>query len=98
MSLLQYTGLISAHTATGKLYGISLAHQGRSEFFKQREPKMPIFSFLLKRGLLEGLLGRANRKVQAGRAGGLLSGSFRKAAFAGITAMLVRRMLRRKSF
>jgi hypothetical protein len=59
---------------------------------------MPIFSFLLKRRLLQDQMGRSNRSVQAGRAGGLLSGSFRKAAFAGITAMLVKRMLRRKSF
>jgi hypothetical protein len=54
---------------------------------------MPIFSFLLKRRLLQGLLGGANRSVQAGRTGG----SFRKAALAGITAVLVKRMLRRKS-
>jgi hypothetical protein len=60
---------------------------------------MPIFSFLLKRRLLQGLFGGASRSAQAGRAGGgLLGGSFRKAAFAGITAMLVKRMLRRKSF
>jgi hypothetical protein len=59
---------------------------------------MPIFSFLLKRGLLQSLLGGASRGAQAGRAGGLLGGSFRKAALAGITAMLVKRMLRRKSF
>jgi hypothetical protein len=58
---------------------------------------MPIFSFLLKRRLLQSLLGGASRSAQAGRAG-LLGGSFRKAAFAGITAMLVKRMLRRKSF
>ena len=59
---------------------------------------MPIFSFLLKRRLLQGLTSRSSRSAQAGRAGGFLSGSFRKAAFAGITAMLVKRMLRRKSF
>ena len=59
---------------------------------------MPIFSFLLKRRLLQSLLGGANRSAQARRAGGLLAGSFRKAAFAGITAMLLKRMLRRKSF
>jgi hypothetical protein len=59
---------------------------------------MPIFSFLLKLRLLQGLLGRSSRSAQARRAGGFLSGSFRKAAFAGITAMLVKRMLRRKSF
>jgi hypothetical protein len=39
MSLLQYTGLISAHTATGELYGISLADQGRSEFFEAKGAK-----------------------------------------------------------
>ena len=59
---------------------------------------MPIFSFLLKRRLLQSLLGGGILGAQAGRAGGLLGGSFRKAAFAGITAMLVKRMLRRKSF
>jgi hypothetical protein len=59
---------------------------------------MPIFSFLLKRRLLQSLLGGAKRGSQAGRSGGLLGGSFRRAAFAGITAMLVKRMLRRKSF
>ena len=58
---------------------------------------MPIFSFLLKRRLLQGLLGGANRSVQAGRTGRRFGGSFRKAALAGITAMLVKRMLRRKS-
>jgi hypothetical protein len=63
-----------------------------------KEPKMPIFSFLLKRRLLQSLLGGASRRAQAGRVGGVLGGSFRKAAFAGITAMLVKRMLRRKSF
>ena len=46
---------------------------------------MPIFSFLLKRRLLQSLFGGAGRSAQAGRAGGLLGGSFRKAAFAGIT-------------
>jgi hypothetical protein len=59
---------------------------------------MPIFSILLKRRLLQSLLGGARRGAQARRTGGLLGGSFRKAAFAGITAMLVKRMLRRKSF
>jgi len=59
---------------------------------------MPVFSFLLKRRLLQGLLGGATRSVQAGRARRRLGGSFRKAAFAGITAMLVQRMLRRRSF
>jgi hypothetical protein len=59
---------------------------------------MPIFSFLLNRRLLQGLFGRASRSAQARRAGGRLGGSFRKAAFAAITAMLVKRMLRRKSF
>ena len=59
---------------------------------------MPIFSFLLKRRLLQGVLGKASRSAQAGRAGGLFGGSFRRAAFAGITAMLLKRMLRRKSF
>lgn len=58
---------------------------------------MPIFSFLLKRRLLQSLLGGA-RASQVHRTRGLLGGSFRKAAFAGITAMLVKRMLRRKSF
>jgi hypothetical protein len=59
---------------------------------------MPIFSFLFKRRLLESLLAGAKRGPQAGRSGGLLGGSFRRAAFAAITAMLVKRMLRRKSF
>jgi hypothetical protein len=59
---------------------------------------MPIFSFLLKRRLLQSLLGGASRRTQARRTGGLLGGSFRKAAFAGITAMLVKRMLRRKPY
>ena len=59
---------------------------------------MPIFSFLLKRGVLQRLLSGANRSVQAGRTSRRFGGSFRKAALAGITAMLVKRMLRRKSF
>ena len=59
---------------------------------------MPIFSFLLKRRLLQSLLGGTTQGNQARRAGGLLGGSFRKAAFAGITAMLVKRMLRRKPY
>ena len=59
---------------------------------------MPIFSFLLKRRLLQSLLGGANRSAQAGRSGGRLGGSFRKAAFAGIAAILVKRMLGRRSF
>jgi hypothetical protein len=59
---------------------------------------MPIFSFLLKRRLLQGLLGGGSRTARAARTGGRFGGSFRKAAFAGITAMLVKRMLRRKSF
>jgi hypothetical protein len=59
---------------------------------------MPIFSFLLKRRLLQSLLGGAGHSARARRAGGGLGGSFRKAAFAGITAMLVKRMLRRRSF
>jgi hypothetical protein len=59
---------------------------------------MPIFSFLLKRRLLQSLLGRASHSAQARRAGSGLAGSFRKAALAGITAMLVKRILRRRSF
>jgi len=59
---------------------------------------MPILSFLLKRRLLQSLLGGATRRAQARRTGGFLGGSFRKAAFAGITAMLVKRMLRRKPY
>ena len=59
---------------------------------------MPIFSFLLKRRLLQSLLGKANQDAQAEQTNNLLNSSFRKAAFAGITAMLVKRMLRRKSF
>jgi hypothetical protein len=59
---------------------------------------MPIFSFLLKRRLLQSLLGGTSRRAQAGRTRGLLGGSFRKAAFAGITAMILKRMLRRKPY
>jgi hypothetical protein len=59
---------------------------------------MPIFSFLLKRRLLQGSFGGANRRVHAGRVRGRFGGSFRKAAFAGIAAVLVKRMLGRKSF
>ena len=59
---------------------------------------MPLFSFLLKRRLLQSLLGGASRGAQAHRTGGLLGGSFRKAALAGITAMLVKRFLRRRSY
>jgi hypothetical protein len=59
---------------------------------------MPIFSLLLKQRLLQSLLGRASRRAQAGRGGGLAGGSFRKALFAGITAMLVKRMLRRRPY
>lgn len=59
---------------------------------------MPIFSFWLKRRLLQGLFGGANHRVHTGRAGGRLGGLFRKAAFAGIAAVLVKRMLGRKSF
>jgi hypothetical protein len=99
MSLLQYIERSHpTHTAGGELYGIFLADQCASESFRVRSRKMPIFSFLLKRRLLQGIFGGASRSAQAGRVGGLLGGSFRKAAFAGITAMLVKRMLRRKSF
>ena len=77
--------------------GILLAGRIATETIR-KERKMPIFSFLLKRRLLQGLLGGTARGNQARRAGGLLGGSFRKAAFAGITAMLVKRMLRRKSY
>jgi len=59
--------------------------------------EMPIFSFLLKRRLLQGLLGGANRSGQAGRSGRRLGGSFRKAALTGIAAVLVKRMLQRRS-
>ena len=59
---------------------------------------MPLFSFLFKRRLLQSLLGGASRRAQARRTGGFLGGSFRKAAFAAISAMLVKRMLRRRSY
>ena len=58
---------------------------------------MPIFSSWPKRRLLQGLFGGANRRVHTGRDGGRLGGLFRKAAFAGIAAVLVKRMLGRKS-
>jgi hypothetical protein len=81
----------------GGFDGIFLAEGVATNLF-EKERTMPIFSFLLKRRLLQSLLGGTARGNQARRAGGLLGGSFRKAAFAGITAMLVKRMLRRKSY
>jgi hypothetical protein len=98
MSLLQYTGSIYPKLQLASSMAPPLRTTCASEISRIKEPKMPIFSFLLKRRLLQSLLGRASRSAQAGRAGSLLGGSFRKAAFAGITAMLVKRMLRRKSF
>jgi hypothetical protein len=77
--------------------GILLADL-RATILPKEKRTMPIFSFLLKRRLLQSLLGGTARGNQARRAGGLLGGSFRKAAFAGITAMLVKRMLRRKPY
>jgi hypothetical protein len=84
-----------AYAPAAKLDGIFLAGKCEQIF---KEDQMPIFSFLLKRRLLQSLLGGASRRAQARRTGGLVGGSFRKAVFAGITAMLVKRMLRRKSF
>ena len=59
---------------------------------------MPNLFILAEAPASSGIIGWSNRGAQAGRAGGLLGGSFRKAAFAGIAAMLVKRMLRRKSY
>jgi hypothetical protein len=98
MSLLQYIELISSSTESGGIYGIFLADACTSESSRKELKHMPIFSFLLKRRLLQSLLGGASRSAQAGRAGARSGGLLRKAAFAGIAAMLVKRMLRRKSF
>lgn len=86
-----------AYAPAAKLDGIFLAGKCDQNLLKE-DLKMPIFSFLLKRRLLQSLLGGASRRTQAHRTGGLVGGSFRKAVFAGITAILVKRMLRRKSF
>jgi hypothetical protein len=86
-----------AYAPAAKLDGIFLAGKCDQNLLKE-DLKMPIFSFLLKRRLLQSLLGGASRRAQTHRTGGLVGGSFRKAVFAGITAMLVKRMLRRKSF
>jgi hypothetical protein len=86
-----------AYAPAAKLDGIFLAGKCDQNLLKE-DLKMPIFSFLLKRRLLQSLLGGASRRTQTHRTGGLVGGSFRKAVFAGITAMLVKRMLRRKSF
>ena len=97
MSLLQYIESSSSNTANQRIMASSLRTHARQIVPIKELEKMPIFSFLQMRRVLQGLLGGANRRVQTGPTGRRFDGWFRKAALAGITAMIVKRMLRRKS-
>jgi hypothetical protein len=57
---------------------------------------MGILSLFLKRRLLEKLIGGVTRSSRIGRTGALARSPLKKAVLAGITAMLVKRVMRRR--
>jgi hypothetical protein len=57
---------------------------------------MGFFTLLLQRSLLRKLLGRTRGTSQMSRSGNVLPRPFGKAALAVITAMLIKRALRRR--
>ena len=56
---------------------------------------MGLLTFFLQRRALGRVLG-GTRGAQAARSGGFFTGTLRKAALAGITAMLFKRSMRRR--